>query len=178
LRYITSIVIVLAFVLLVGCKPGKPDFEKLQVPEFEQSAWPDAIRLSNTEVHLYVVPSLGRVMSYGYFDSPNMLWVNEMMAPAQPAEWFDETRKKKPATKPAAWKNWGGDKVWPWPQEAWPLQLGRAWPPPVEVDQAPMKSKLMGGLGARLESPVIKGYGVKLVREISLDSRGTRVSFL
>jgi hypothetical protein len=155
-------VVVLGF----GCaKSAKPvgERDEVEVPAVEMSEWGDAIRLSNGAVNLFVVPSIGgRVMRFGFSDGPNVLWTNPKMKDASPIS--GET----PTTKPT-WKNWGGDKGWPWPEDQWPLHIGRTWPPPVEVDQMPMSSRLFGGLRVELASKPIRGYGVKLVREIELD---------
>ena len=165
----------ITFVLLfavVGCKPSPKSIgeEAVDVSPFEptndNSDWPDAIRLSNGAVKVQIVPSIGRVMRFGFADGPNVLWTNPQLSRADVA-----------STQPAR-KNWGGDRAWPWPQDEWPLRLGRTWPPPTECDQAPMAARLVGGLGARLESEAITGYGVKLVREIQLDARVPRVTFV
>jgi hypothetical protein len=165
----------LAGIAIGGCKSSSSsspttrksagDDSDFEVPAVEMSEWPDAIRLSNGQVNLFVVPSIGRVMRFGYSDAPNVIWTNARLRPRR----IGETIEESPATTQPVWKNWGGDKAWPWPQDQWPLHIGRAWPPPIEVDQMTMTNRLIGGLSVRLESKPVRGYGVKLVREIALD---------
>jgi len=172
---ITAITLLLG-IAMGGCKSSSSsspttrkaagDDRDFEVPAVEMSEWPDAIRLSNGQVNLFVVPSIGRVMRFGYSDAPNVIWTNSKLRPRRIGETIEETQA---ATTKPTWKNWGGDKAWPWPEDQWPLHICRTWPPPVEVDQMPMSNRLIGGLGVRMESKPVHGYGVKLVREIALD---------
>ena len=126
------------------------------LPDFDTSAFPDAIRLTNGTVNLIVIPSIGgRIMRYGFVGKPNVLWNNPKITdlPANASQHF----------------NYGGDKAWPWPQDDWPLLIGRQYPPPPECDQAAFKSRLIGSHGVRLESPPIPSHAARLVREITLD---------
>ena len=172
------LILCLAF---TGCA-AKTRADKPQLRDFDMTSWPDAVRLSNGTAVAIVVPSIGgRIMKYGASDSDfNVLWTNDELRPRRgDDEWAEERREGKTkgaaATTEPAWKDWGGEKVYPWPRDEWPLRLGRAWPPPAELDQLPMKARLVSSLAVRLESAPIRGYGVKLVREISLAPRGTRL---
>lgn len=155
----------LALIVVVSCNNKQiiGDGDAIDVPSDEVQTWPEGMRLKNGSATIVVVPSIGRIMRYSVGDGPNMLWVN-------PSD-------VKATTSPA-WKNWGGDKAWPWPQDQWPLYAKRSWPPPDACDQTPMKGRMMGGIGARLESVEITGYAARLVREISLDRDGTRVEMV
>lgn len=69
-----------------------------RVERVSYKGWQDCYRLSNGTVEVVVVPSVARIMHYGFFGEPNVLWVN-------------------PATegvpvKPGEWPNHGGDKAW------------------------------------------------------------------
>jgi hypothetical protein len=143
-----------------------------ELPALDISDRHDAIRLTNGTVNVVIVPSLGgRIMSYGYTGGGrNVLWTNPDAEP--PSAILSETT---PSTRPAS-TNYGGDKAWPWPQDEWPRLIGRMYPPPPEADQAVYKSRLIGSHGVRLESPPIVSHGARIVREISLDPVGTRVT--
>jgi hypothetical protein len=107
-------------------------------------------------------------MRYGFVGEGNVLWNNPQA----------QQLREQAATRPTMNVNYGGDKAWPWPQDQWPLLLGRSYPPPAEADQAPYKSRLIGSHGVRLESPPIPSHGARIVREIKLDGQGTRVTIV
>jgi hypothetical protein len=155
---------------LASCKSTRPvGSDAPDVPDFAHGEYPDAIRLSNGTVNLLIVPSIGgRIMRYGYVGGPNVLWNNPKLPKAT---------DPSPATRPT-YINYGGDKAWPWPQDEWPLRIGRTYPPPDECDQAPFKSRLIGSHGVRLESPPIPSHAARIVREIILEPAGTRVTIV
>lgn len=125
--------------------------------------WPDAVRLSNGTAELIVVPSIGgRIMRYGLIGGENLLWEHEELAGASPS------------TKP--YRNFGGDKAWPWPQDRWKKLVGGVWPPPAAYDQAPFACEQLDPLAIRLTSPVAPEFGFRIVREIRLSQRGSRVT--
>lgn len=77
--------------------------------------WPDAWWLSNGQVEAVFVPAINRIMRFAEPGGPNALWI-------------DTEAEKGPAMP---WKNWGGEKIWFWPQERWDA-LGGDWPPPMD----------------------------------------------
>jgi len=158
----------LLLVVLVGCKAGDPIGNKKdepEVPEVELSQFSDAIRLTNGTVNLVIIPSLGgRIMRYGLVGEANFLWNNADIP---------DLSEGRPD-----YFNYGGDKAWPWPQDDWPLLIGRNFPPPPECDQAVFKSRLIGSHAVRLESPLIPSHAARIVREISLEPTGTRVTIV
>ncbi len=132
-----------------------------RVERISYQGWHDCYRLTNGTVEVVVVPSIARIMHYGFVGEPNVLWVNPATA-------------GKPV-KPGEWPNHGGDKAWVWPQDEWPLRIGRGWPPPSATDQVPHQVEILERDVIRLTSPVVAGYGVRIVREIWLEPTGTRV---
>lgn len=76
--------------------------------------WPGSIRISNGLIDLVVVPQVGRIMRFGEIGHRNLLW--------------EAPRVNGRAPSIGAWVNWGGDKVWPAPQDRW------GWPPEPEYD--------------------------------------------
>jgi hypothetical protein len=110
-----------------------------------------------------VVPAIARILRYGYVGGANLLWENAWLAGQ--------------GVKAGEWANFGGNKVWIWPQDDWPARTGSGWPPatdlPVTIAQT---AEIVDGTTLRLTSPVIPGFGVRTIRDIRLDGEGTRLS--
>jgi hypothetical protein len=111
-------------------------------------------RLSNGTVEIEVVPAIGRIIRYGYAGEQNLLWTDPD-APNHPLY---------------GWTNWGGDKIWLWPQTKWT----KTWPP--VIDRPALKHTAVVCDGEiELRSPPLPDLGVRIVRRIRLESAGTRV---
>ena len=116
-----------------------------------------AYRFGDAHSEAIVVPDLGRVMSYRLIDGANVLWT--------------ATRHK---FAPGEWKNYGGAKTWPSPQDSWPALIGRKWPPPEEWDRTATSDVLSGGT-LRLTSVIDPVTGTRLIREFGLADDGDLV---
>ena len=151
---------------------------RVRVERTTYRTWPHAVHMTNGEAELVIVPAIGgRVMRYALVErggdgepveTGNVLWEDPTLA-GQRGLVDDAT---------GDWPNFGGEKVWPWPQDGWPAVLGREWPPPRAVDQAPYAWKILDDGAVRLESPVIPEYGLVARRTIRLADRGTRVTIV
>ena len=121
------------------------------------------VKLSGEGWEMVVHPSIGRITSFSRPGGPNLLWVNESPEPiGRNKEWID----------------WGGDKVWPSPQDQWPAALGRKWPPGSAYEGGDWAMLIyQGGYGAQEEldrrdsvrhffSQPVKEIGVKIERSI------------
>lgn len=117
--------------------------------------WPDAIRLSNGLVEAVIVPEIGRIMHFGLVDGRNVLWNDTRWNGAKP----DGT-----------WRNLGGDKLWPWPQDRWD------WPPPAAFDGQALSARV-DGQTVVLTSAADSVTGLRGVRRIWLspDARTLRI---
>lgn len=114
-----------------------------------------AFRLSDGRTEAIIVPSIGRVMSYGFVGGPNQLW-----SPKEPLNL-------------GGWMSYGGDKNWPAPQSQWPLTTGRGWPPESAWDGLPQRAEILPGARLRTTSPVSKGMlGARIIREYGFNERG------
>src|SRR6476469_4272438 len=145
---------VFVFALLAltpGVRADAPPAKPVSSEKTAYQGWPEAYRLSNVKVEVVVVPAVGRIMRYGPVGGANLLWENPKLA-------------GHPASPGKEWANFGGDKVWPWPQDDWPQRAGRAWPPPVAADQAAFTVEPRGD-SLRMTSPLIEGYGARIVRD-------------
>ncbi len=134
----------------------------MAVDKVTYNGWRDALRLSNGVVEAIVVPSVGRVMRFGFVGGPNLLWENKTVA-------------GKPIPL-GEWANTGGDKVWVWPQDDWPNHMPNAWPPPAALDQAPHDPEIIGERGVRLTSSPVIGWGLRCIRTIELAAKGTQLT--
>jgi hypothetical protein len=124
--------------------------------------WADSVRLTNGTAEVVIVPAVGRILRYGYVGGPNLIWEDPLFH-GKPAD-----RKNFP--------RFGGNKAWPWPQDEWPAHIGHDWPPPPAADQAPFTATLVGTDTIRMRSPLVVGFGVNIVREITLAKSGSQVT--
>ncbi len=105
--------------------------------------------LSDKKVVVRVSPEIGRVVHFSRVGEPNLLWI----AP------------ESPAALQGQWQNFGGDKLWPWPQNpAW------GWPPPKAIDAGPYTINLLHNLGRnrKVHSFVITAPDQKASRETQI----------
>jgi hypothetical protein len=120
-------------------------------------------RLANDQYELLVSAETGRVCRYGKIGGPNVLWDNPH-APETPVVF-------------PGWVNWGGDKVWIWPEEDWKVWKTGHQHPPGDPSSKPHQMEVKG-LQLRMTSPVIAQYGLRVVREITLAAQGSEVTFV
>jgi hypothetical protein len=121
------------------------------------------IRIANDSFEVVFDPICARITRYGAINGVNMLWINE--------------KARICATPFEGWLNWGGDKVWLWPEADWTVQNSAPKTPPGDPPREAYGVKVEGRR-MRAESPVIGGYGVKIVREIELAERGSKVTLV
>ena len=155
LSWTPCLVTACALGLGAGCRSVAP--VATRVVYGDHSCW----HLSNGTVDLVVNPEIGRIVRYGFVGSTNLLW--------------DNPRAAEFASRIGNWNNWGGDKVWPWPQAAWPAAVGRGWPPPGDGDVGPYSVEPTA-CGLRMTSPALPRLGLRVVREIELARTGSRVT--
>jgi hypothetical protein len=120
--------------------------------------WTDAVRMTNGEYELVIVPQIARVMKYGKMDGENLLWVNEELAPENAGEMAAESEE---------WQNFGGYKLWPAPQEDWD------WPPDWSLDRGPCKADLMSDGSVKLTGKPSPDLGIRFDRIITLAPPGS-----
>lgn len=102
-----------SILLLVGLVATGCARSQLEGPgERTEFAGRFAYCMTDGQSEAVVVPALRRLMRFGPVGGPNVLYVNPIALDALPE------------TDSAAWANYGGDKVWFWPQSDW------RWPPP------------------------------------------------
>jgi hypothetical protein len=122
-----------------------------------------AYRISNGTIELIAVPQTGRIARFAFVGGKNVLWENPL-----------------PKAEAKDGYNDGGDKVWVWPQADWPKRIGRGWPGPDATDLPYGVEKMVDqGSGGqptlRLTSRVFTGYGVRAVRDITLQGNAAHI---
>jgi hypothetical protein len=153
LRLFLQLLISLSFPL-VGCAPAYHEVQTVR--HFGR----EAVRLSNGTIEVVVIPSLGRIIHFSFVGEKNVLWENPMAV--------DTARLN------GGWENWGGDKVWLWPQADWSNHFGKSWPPPGDPAGVPPEIRL-DNLKLKFRSPPIDPVGLRIVREIELNGSSLRV---
>jgi hypothetical protein len=140
--------VVLAFVQMGCATPGSKASTR------EQREQPNQWRISNGTVELVVDSAKGRIMFYGFRGGQNVLWANA--APENPKYVI------------GGWSNYGGDKIWLWPQELW------KWPPPEPKGYEVLVSD--DGRSLRMISTPWAGNDVRVIRWIEMAPQGTQVT--
>ena len=119
-----------------------------------------AIRLTNGTSELAIMPATGRIVRYGFVGGQNVLWGD----PAVPLVG-------------GGWRNFGGSKVWLWPQSEWKSVTGKEWPPPGDPAGEPFVASPIAN-GVRLTGPAVEAFGLRVVRDISLAPSGSDVKIV
>jgi hypothetical protein len=119
--------------------------------------WTDAVRMTNGEYELIVVPQIARIMKYGRMGGENLLWVNDELVPENAGE---------AATESEEWQNFGGYKLWPAPQKDW------NWPPDWSLDRGPCKAELLPDGSVKLIGKPSPAVGIRFDRIITLAAPG------
>lgn len=113
--------------------------------------WPDAWLVSRPDLELVIAPSVGRILRFARPGGPNALW-DDTLADSHPV---------------GRWVNWGGEKIWFWPQADWPSRQGRDWPPPEPDGSAAGVEPLPDGL--RWHLAPVPGYPFTVTRTVTLE---------
>lgn len=148
LRHATFTTLILLPMLLVGCA-------RQEVGPIEYQGH-RAYRLSDGRVEAIVVPELRRVMHFGQVGGPNRLWVGRNI-------------------NPTGFQNFGGEKVWVWPQSQWYGGTGKDWPPPDDRAGVPGYELVEQGRDyVRLQSAPLTTVPGRFIREYRI-IRGSRL---
>lgn len=126
------------------------------VRTIDYHGWNGAVQLSNGFTEIVFVPQIGRIMRFGARGGRNVLWEKPELA--------GKTRDLQNPGKD--WVNFGGDKLWPAPQDRW------GWPPDPEIDAGPYKVKILPGPKILATGTPSKKLGIQFIREISHEKPG------
>ena len=152
-----SIVLMGGLFFLWGCAHAAVRTEV--IPMADQS---ELYRLTNGDYEVVVAPATGRIVGYGPVGGPNLLWTNP--------------RAPESGSPFKGWVNWGGDKVWIWPEGDWGKWTQAGAPPGDPAGSAyEVRSR---GRTLWMTSPVVPYYGVRIVRKITIDESGSGVTIV
>jgi hypothetical protein len=119
--------------------------------------WVDASLLDNGSVQAIVIPSIGRVMQFGFRGEEGVFWENR------------DLDGKELSCDSKEWINFGGDKTWPAPEGDWAKFTGRtSWHPPQAFDCMPLTIAFEGS-DLIVTSQTDPHYGIRAIRRIHLD---------
>ncbi len=142
------LLVLVAAALVGGC--GR----RVEVTSVRYGRWDDCIQLSNGEVDVIIVPDIGRIVRYGPRGGENLLWENP--------------QSDQYVSAMGGWNNYGGDKLWAWPQSTW------NWPPPPQMDAGPYRARVDVARGqVELAGPDSEKMGISGSRVIRLDADGS-----
>lgn len=127
----------------------------LKVESINYHGWQGSYLLTNGLVEVGVVPAISRVMQFRFAACERGVF------------WENRALDGMLGQSEGKWRNFGGDKAWPAPQENWHRITGRAWPPPTTFDFAGSEP-CIDEQGLLLASPVDKQYGLQICRHIAL----------
>lgn len=139
----------------------------VQVQQMEYKGWEKAFKIDNGIIEAIVVPSIGRIMSFGYVAGKNLLWNNDSLL-------GKKLYYKDKNSAGSDWINYGGDKVWPLSEKYFPAVLDRSWPPDEYFDNSPFDFELLEN-GIILQSPVSQNTGTALRRKITMADSSSRL---
>ncbi|MEX0746008.1 MAG: DUF4380 domain-containing protein [Phycisphaeraceae bacterium] len=126
----------------------------------------DVVTLASEHVRVGVSANIGRIVDFAPVDGDNLLWLNadERGKPVPPPRSsFRDVRR--------AYRNHGGDKVWPTVQAFWERAFGGAgWPPDGVIDGQPWQIVEQSAHHLVIRSQVHPVLGVHCERELRLDA--------
>lgn len=137
--------------MLLGCAPTKP--HRVQ----GRAEWGEVYLLGDRSANVKVAPKIGRVMSFAAYPRP---YLYKGVPPTEQV-WASPLN---PIGTFGPFVNYGGDKVWAWPQAAW------GWPPPSTIDVGPYEIVRATANEMTLRSPVDRVTGVQVERQIAIES--------
>lgn len=141
------------FMILLSQAGLADDVENMEAA-FRQT---DIITLSNETACVKIRPAVGHIVFWGKSGEKNLLWQNS------------ESSTDK-LLKDGRWPNWGGDKVWVAPQNAWRLIHGVEKPPARAIYNGCWHVLDRGPRFVVLQSPRCLDLQVRLKRRIELDA--------
>lgn len=151
----------LSILLLLGLQFGTSGSAQVAVTRIDYKGWKDACMMRNRTATVIFVPQIGRIMHYGFNDGENVLWENPELEGSVP----DILKLGKD------WKNYGGDKLWPAPQARW------GWPPSPTLDRGGASVEISSNGHLLITGSVDTVLGIGFKRDISLDSKTSKVTF-
>ena len=145
-------------------------FSQVKTEIINYKGWEKAIRISNKEVLLVVVPQIGRIMHYSYLDEKNLLYENRELE----GKTFRADKPYK-VDGERAHAGFGGDRIWPTVQDDFVKHNGSRGLSDPWIDGDSWDYKLTNK-GVEITSKTSEYLGIKVIRHITLEEKGTTVN--
>ncbi len=113
--------------------------------------------LRTEKAEVTIVPEIGRIMQFGFIGKPGVFWnAPELLdKPTEPAR--------------TEWQNFGGEKVWPAPENDWKHFSSRErWLPPAGFDATPTTLSDTSATSTTITWPDDEKSGIRMSRKLSL----------
>jgi len=123
--------------------------------------FPDTIELTNDRLHLGISPMAGRIVDLRRRGGDNLLWRSTHPLPAEDVI--------------GAYRNLGGDKIWPAVQMMWPRYSPGQWPPDGIIDGRPWRLIDASPQRVTIESEQHPDLQIVARRSVTLDAVAARV---
>lgn len=124
-----------------------------------EQPWDDAVLLDNGYVQCRISPAIGRVVWFGLPGETNMIWINP--------HWQDQNHATMKDGQ--SYVNYGGDKVWVYPQELWEDATGhKLWPPDGTIDGKPWSIVKQDKTALVMQSQHSDVFGINVQRTFTL----------
>lgn len=142
----------------------------ITVQQIGYRGWAEAVEISNGLVRAVVVPSIGRIMHYGYTGEDNLLYEN-------PNLYGQTLHDGKPLDENGqpVWAAFGGDRIWPSQEDMFDVINGHKRPPDHWIDGLPWEATLLE-TGVEIISQVSDYCGARVIRQIELTPNETHLS--
>ncbi|MBB6431191.1 hypothetical protein [Algisphaera agarilytica] len=144
-----TILMIVGMTVLTGCQSKSVE----QAERYK--GWDQAVILRNSVAEAVIVPPIGRVLSFRLLGGENVLWTD-------PDLYGQLASEERPG-----WENFGGDRLWPWPQADWEKNAEGHALNPDTFDQTPL-DRTIEGFTVILEGSA-GAYGERFERRISLE---------
>ncbi|MDR3710376.1 MAG: hypothetical protein P4L33_18925 [Capsulimonadaceae bacterium] len=156
-RTTTATPALLALCALMAGLPATAAPKASTQPAIERTQWngQPALRLSNGVADVVVVPSISRIIRFGFAGGRNLLWINHT----------DKLHNF------GVWTNWGGSRTWLGAENRWAMIAGPKGPDPVWADRPARVVRASQG-HIVLATQRSRLTGIRIVRDISFDARG------
>ncbi|MFP4547399.1 MAG: hypothetical protein ACLFQM_04655 [Fidelibacterota bacterium] len=162
MRWKKIVVLILVLIGLFAYQGYNMEKEnQVDISVMEYKGWEEAIEIDNHHLRMVIVPSISRIMFFGFSGGDNLMWNNEKFL-GKNIEYTEEMLKK------SVWANYGGDKVWTVEQKDFPKTIKRGWPPDETFDGGNFDYELLEN-GVKIISEVSPYSHTRLVREITTE---------
>ena len=138
---------------------GEDKGDDVPVAPIESTAFAgftNALQLANDQLHIVIVPAIGRIIHVGPSATNNMLHFNKNLAGKLPPEEDD-----------GQWLNYGGDWLWPVAQSRWPDFQEGEWPPSRLLDGMPWDGRAWKCADGTLSCLLTREFGAPLHVKVS-----------